>query len=221
MTMPAYTTALFDLDGTLIDSSACIIACMRHAFAAHGFAEPTRESILARMGVPLERSIGMLEPRATDASVCEAVIATYRAKYREVAPSSIVAFAGIDGMLATVRNAGVRVAVVTSKKTGPAEDNCRALGLDRWIEVIIGSDAASKYKPDAEPALAAMRRLGVVADRNTLVVGDASFDLEMGRAAGVSTCGVTWGAQSEQELRACGPDHVVRSVAALSEVLLG
>lgn len=215
--MPSYSTVLFDLDGTLIDSADCIVECLRHAFGVHGLEQPTREAVLSRMGVPLERSIGMLCPSAE--GIRDEVIATYRARYKAVSPDLIRVFNGVPEMLEDARSRGTRVAVVTSKKTGPAEENCRQLGLAGWIECIIGSDGAGKFKPDPEPAWAALRRLGVQPGPGVVVVGDASFDILMGKSAGTATCAVTWGAQGEEELRACRPTHLARTVAELAFLL--
>lgn len=214
-----YTHVLFDLDGTLTDSSGCVAACAAAAMERHGFAAPEASRVISLMGVPLERVFGMLDPRAGEASVSAALVATYREEYARRAPGAVRAFAGVAELLAGLAGRGVRSAVVTSKHSRPAEADCAGVGIRGSIAVLVGSDHVSRHKPDPEPALHAMRLLGTAPGPHVVVVGDSVFDLEMGRAAGVRTCGVTWGAHGRERLLGAGPDHLAGSVGELARVL--
>ncbi len=207
---------LFDLDGTLTDSTACIVASMAGAMEAHGFAAPARERVVALMGVPLEKSVGMLDARA--GAVAPDVIATYRRVYAERAPELVRAFAGVPALLELLVARGVRSAVVTSKHTRPAEADCAGVGIRRHLALVVGSDQVDNHKPHPEPALHALKLMGARAS-GAVVVGDSTFDIEMGRAAGVRTIGVAWGAHPVEKLEAAGAERVVRSVGELSRAL--
>lgn len=214
-----YTHVLFDLDGTLTDSSACIARSTAEAFAHHGLESPPREKIVGLMGVPLEKSLATMNPAAADPALCAELITTYRRIYAEIAPSLVSAFPGVHSMLEGLVTRGVRTAVVTSKHSRPAEADTRAVGIRGHIHAMVGSDHVANHKPHPEPALHALKLLGSVAGRHAVVVGDSVFDLEMGRAAGVRTIGVTWGAHAKERLEAVGADHIVATVAELAAIL--
>jgi phosphoglycolate phosphatase len=216
----SYDHVLFDLDGTLIDSASCIVASLELAFAEHGLPVPQRERIVHLMGVPLERSMGMLDARCEDAALREAMIATYRAHYARLSPTLVTAFVGIVALVREIKDHGARTAIVTSKKFGPAHMNLRQVGLDAHIDVVIGSDMVSAYKPDPETALRALRELGALDGARALVVGDASFDIDMGKHAGCDTCAVGWGAHDPASLATLRPTHLVRDITQLRGVLL-
>lgn len=213
-----YDHVLFDLDGTLIDSASCIVASLELAFVDHGLEAPRRDRIVHLMGVPLEKSMAMLDPRASDVRVRDAMIATYREHYARLTPTMVTAFPGIVELVRDLRERGVRTAIVTSKKTAPAEMNLRHVGLAPHIDVVIGSDQVSAYKPHPETAHHALAALGASSPARALVVGDASFDIDMGRSAGCDTCAVAWGAHDAESLRALRPTHLALSVAQLHEI---
>lgn len=225
-----YTDLLFDLDGTLIDSQRCILECLTRAFPEHGLPTPPAERIVSLIGVPLEASLIELEPKCADDALRGALIETYRAHYRALSPSLVALFPGIADLLRTAHARGQRIAIVTSKKSDPARMNLEQLGIAPLVHVLVGSDMVARYKPHPESALLALALLervgpGVAssvassAPRRAIVVGDASFDLQMGHAAGVHTCAVTWGAHAASELAQHRPTHTATTVDALARVL--
>lgn len=214
-----YDHVLFDLDGTLIDSASCIVASLELAFADHGLEVPARERVVHLMGVPLEKSMAMLDPAAADQQLRDAMIATYREHYARLTPTMVSAFPGIVELIRDLRERGVRTAIVTSKKTGPAQMNLRHVGLSAHIDIVIGSDMVSEYKPHPETAQRALAALGAASTARALVVGDASFDIEMGARAGCDTCAVAWGAHDAEALRALNPTHLAHTVAQLREIV--
>ena len=82
---------------------------------------------------------------------------------------------------------------------------------------MLGADDVTKAKPDPEPVLLTLRKLGFSASR-TLVVGDMPFDILMGRGAGAKTCGVTYGNSSREELQVSGADYVIDDFANLLDL---
>jgi HAD superfamily hydrolase (TIGR01509 family) len=209
--MKRFSAILFDLDGTLIDSAACIVESFCTACREHGLAEPTAHDVRASMGIPLEKSIPAHAGRlgmVLDAARVQEIITTYRAHYARLTPSLVSPFAGVTEMLDVCRGAGVPMAIVTSKRVAPAEMNLRHVGFFNHFSTIVGSDQVLRYKPEPDTVLVAAERMGIADLSTALVVGDATFDIHMGKAAGARTCAATWGAHDREELLATRPDHV-------------
>lgn len=215
---------LFDLDGTLIDSASCIVESFRIACREHGLAEPTSHEVRASMGIPLEKSIpahaGRLGTALSPAQVQD-MITTYRAHYARLTPTLVSAFAGISAMLDACRDAGLPMAIVTSKRVAPAEMNLRHVGFFGHFATIVGSDQVLRYKPEPDTVLVAAERMGIADLSTALVVGDATFDIHMGQAAGTRTCAATWGAHDVHELLSTNPDHVAHTPSDLLKVIAG
>jgi len=110
------------------------------------------------------------------------------------------------------------MALVTSKSDWMAEKALILVELDRLIPVIVGCDTCVNHKPHPEPVERALALLGGKAD-NALFVGDSPHDVQSGRAAGVYTVGVAWGAFSRDEMLASGADVVIDRPNELSSVV--
>ena len=216
-----FDAVFFDLDGTLIDSAACIVASFELACRAHDLPVPSPSRIRASMGIPLEISIPAAAREAgreLDAERTGRVIATYREHYARLTPDLVRVFPGVPEMLDALRERGVPMAIVTSKRSAPAEMNLRHVGLLDHFAAIVGSDHVTNYKPHPETVHVAAARLGVTDMPRTLVVGDAPFDIEMGRAAGSATCAALWGAHDVGQL--AGSDHVAGSPVEVQHVVV-
>jgi phosphoglycolate phosphatase len=123
-------------------------------------------------------------------------------------------------LLRGCRAAGLELALVTAKSTDVAHavlNRCRVRGL---FTSVVGGDRAGRPKPFPDLMHVALGELGVPAEQ-TLLVGDGSHDVEMGRGAGARTCGVAWGVHETHRLQAAGADHVVHSMAELRALILG
>ena len=90
------------------------------------------------------------------------------------------------------------------------------MGVESCFSLVIGADNVIKAKPDPEPVLKVLSAFGISADE-TLVVGDMGVDIQMGKAAGAKTCGVTWGNGSREDLMAAGADFIIDSMSELCE----
>ena len=209
---------LFDLDGTLVDSIELILDSARHAF--HGFAgrSPTDDEWRAGIGRPLADAFRDFV--ADDEPEVERLIARYRAYQMEHHDRLLRAY---DGAVAVVRGfaaAGHPMALVTSKPDWLAERALVLLGLDDVIPVVVGCDSCTRHKPHPEPVERALALLDVGASA-AIFVGDSPHDVESGRAAGVYTIGVTWGAFSAEAMRRSGADLVIHEIGELPRAVAG
>ncbi len=216
--MPAglrFGTCLFDLDGTLIDSIPLIMESFRHTMRTHLGAVPDDTGWRAGFGTPLRPQ---LRKFARDDAHASRMVDTYRAYTDAHHDRLLKSFAGMDAALAALRDAGVRLAVVTSKTHALARRGLLRCGLNEYFGVLIGADDVREHKPHPAPVLAALDRLSA-APADTVFIGDSPHDIEAGRAAGVRTAAALWGPFPREALSRASPHHWLAepaSIAALS-----
>ncbi len=209
-----FPVVLFDLDGTVVDSGAIILASMRHAAKEVLGLEPPDHELMATVGGPgLEAQMHALAPDRV-----EELVTVYRA-HNEPLHDELVCCAGMDDVLVRLKDEGRRLGIVTAKRRATAELAFASVPLGHLFEVIVGGDETERHKPDPEPLLLALERLGVEATE-AAYVGDSPFDVRAARAAGVHAIAVTWGGIHERSrLEPEEPDAIVDSAGELLDVL--
>jgi pyrophosphatase PpaX len=151
-----------------------------------------------------------------DAEEAARMLDTYVEFQRTVHDEMVCAFPEARSTIDALHARGVRVGVVTSKGREMTARTLARCGLDDALDVLITVQDVEHGKPDPEPVLKALERLGVPPAReDVLFVGDSPHDLVAGRRAGVSTCAVTLGPFSPAELKAEGPDFWVEDLASV------
>lgn len=213
--MTRYSTVLFDLDGTLIDSVDLIIDSYQHTFRTHGLRAHSREEILAGIGTPLRTVFGALGASAEEMATW---IATYREFNLAHHDARVRAYPGAVEMVRALHAGGRRLGLVTSKNRAGALRGLALVGLHEVMEVIVGADDVEHPKPHPEPVQRALTTLGVSTE-GAIFIGDSVHDLHSGRAAGVTTMGITWGPFAHADLVGAGPDHCCASPAEVLGVL--
>jgi pyrophosphatase PpaX len=205
-----FPVVLFDLDGTVIDSGAIILASMRHAAKEVLGAEPPDEELMAAVGGPgLEAQMHALAPDRVDE-----LVSVYRA-HNEPLHEGLACCAGIDDLLVRLKDEGRRLGIVTAKRRKTVALAFDQIPLEHLFETVVGGDETARHKPDPEPLLLALERLGADPG-DTVYVGDAPFDIKAAKAAGVFSIAVTWGGiHSRERLEAESPDAIVDSADEL------
>ncbi|CAM5677363.1 HAD-IA family hydrolase [Mycolicibacterium aubagnense] len=205
---------LFDLDGTLTDSAAGIVASFRHALDSIGAAQTCGalpDDDLARkiVGPPMHVTLGSLGlgEKADDA------IAAYRADYTTRGWSMNRMFDGIEDLLADLRAAGVRLAVATSKAEPTAQRIVEHFGIDEHFEVVAGASIDGVRSAKADVVAHALAQLAPVPER-VLMVGDRSHDVHGAAHHGIDTVVVDWGYGAADFTE----DSTVRRVATVDEL---
>jgi pyrophosphatase PpaX len=209
--------ALFDFDGTLVDTTEMIFQSMRHATSSVlGRDDYSREELLANVGQPLPRQMEIL-----DAEKSELLLEAYRAHHEEHHDALIAEFPGVDEALYRLRAAGVRVVVVTSKRRRSVEMALAKFpGLDLVVDLFVTMEDTTEHKPHPEPLLKGLELAGDVPREKAVYVGDSPFDVQAAKAAGLTSVAVSWGAFSEDTLRKADPDHLVPDIDAAVDLLL-
>jgi pyrophosphatase PpaX len=209
-----YPVVLFDLDGTVIDSGAIILASMRHAAKEVLGVEPSDEELMATVGGPgLDAQMRALSPERV-----EELVAVYR-EHNEPLHDGLVCCPGMDDVLVRLRDEGRRLGIVTAKRRQTVELAFASVPIGHLFETVVGGDETTRHKPDPEPLLLALERLGA-APADAAYVGDAPFDVEAAKAAGIFSVAVTWGGiHARERLEAHEPDVLVDSAEELLAVL--
>jgi phosphoglycolate phosphatase len=210
--------AVFDVDGTLVDSRASIAEAMTGAFQAMALTPPDYDAIRAIVGMSLVPAIAVLAPGADESDLArlkqEYVAAFAR---RRAAGLRDPLYAGAEDLLREMRGQGWLMAVATGKSRAGVTSVFAAHGLtDLFDSVHCADDGPGKPDPY-------MLNCGIAAlsasPAHTIMIGDTSHDMLMARAAGVYAQGVDWGFHTEEEMMAGGAHHVSRSFGELAGAL--
>ncbi|HEX7525849.1 MAG TPA: HAD-IA family hydrolase [Gaiellaceae bacterium] len=182
-----YPVVLFDLDGTVIDSGAIILASMRHAAETVVGGDWSDQELMKAVGGPgLEAQMVALDPERVDE-----LVRVYRA-HNEPLHDTLEYCTGMDAVLAELKERGHRLGIVTAKRRVTADLAFARLPIEHLFETVVGGDETVHHKPDPEPLLLALERLGA-GKRDAAYVGDSPFDMQAAKAAGLYAIGVSWG----------------------------
>jgi phosphoglycolate phosphatase len=193
--------ALFDLDGTLVDSLDDIASALDAALVDHALPIPTRPQVRSWIGGGARNLVA----HTVDAARVDAVLARFRVHYAATPVRHTRVYAGLDTVLDRFVGTGIRLAVLTNKPHALAVPICAAL-LARWpFAPILGQREGVAIKPDPTTALAIAAELGVP-PAACAFIGDSEIDLETAHSAGMRAVGVTWGFRPRAELEALKPD---------------
>jgi pyrophosphatase PpaX len=182
-----YPVVLFDLDGTVVDTGAIILASMRHAAETVLGRAYTDDQLLAAVGGPgLEAQMHALDPSRVDE-----LVRVYRA-HNEPLHETIAVCEGMDEVLDELRDRGHRLGVVTAKRRVTVDLAFARVPVEHLFETVVGGDETAQHKPHPAPLLLALERLGAE-PAAAAYVGDSPFDMQAARAAGIYAIGVSWG----------------------------
>lgn len=211
--MPKFSGLIFDLDGTLSDSVPMILRSSESTHQKMGL--PWDKEASSRfIGRPLYETAACFAPGRE-----EEYIKTFGEFNMVYLPKMIKPFPGIVSLLAKLQEDGVGLAIVTSRLQWGADWSADILGIKSYFTAIMGVEASEKHKPDPEPALLALAKLGVEPSEAAFI-GDAAVDMACGREAGMTTIGVGWGIGGSALKDEARPDYFVNSVNELGRLLL-
>ncbi|MDQ3704895.1 MAG: HAD-IA family hydrolase [Chloroflexota bacterium] len=206
------STILFDLDGTLINSIDHIVDCWQHTVRTGLGREISREEVLPTIGRSLQACFEEMAPGRSDE-----LYGIYTTYERDRHDANVQLIMGTREVLDTLLAQGYKLGVVTSKVLHVAMSGLELFQLDPYFQVIITQADTERHKPYPDPLLVACERLGVL-PADAVYVGDAWTDIEAGKAAGLLTVGVTWGAAGEA-IREAEPDYILATMTELPGLL--
>ena len=211
---PRPLAVLFDLDGTLVDSIALLLACMNHTFEGRTH-RPTEEEWIAGLGTPLPEQ---LTPFITSEEDRKYLLARYREYQAEQHDRLMATYPGVSETLALLKERGHPMGVVTSKGNAMMDRGLRYIGADKYMRVAIGFDSCHLHKPDPFPVLLAVGKLGYT-PRESVFVGDSPHDIKAGNAAGVITIAALWGPFTREMLEPYEPGYFLEKITDLPPLL--
>jgi len=210
---------VFDIDGTLVDSRATIVACAREAFTAAGLPPPEADAIRHIVGLSLPEAMRVLLGR-DDPGTAARIADHYREAFvarRHRPDHEDPLFPGAREVLDALAARGIRLGVATGKALRGLLSVLERHGLeDRFVTLQTADGHPSKPHPSM--LFAAMAETGVE-PRDTLFVGDTVFDIAMARAAEVLPVGVRWGNHPPEQLARAGAAHLLDRFADLLDLL--
>ena len=213
---------LLDLDGTLTDAGPGILNCIRYALDDMGIEHPDDVEMRTFLGPPLADTFGRHFGMSSEQ--IDHAIAKYRERYHEVGLFENSVYDGIPELLQSLDDAGIVLAISTSKPTYSATRILEHFELDQHLAFIGGADLAGTRHDKAAVIAHTLEELHVLgrldADARMVMIGDREHDVHGARAHGIDTIGVLWGYGSQEELLGAGAAHLVENPQKLGSLLV-
>jgi HAD superfamily hydrolase (TIGR01509 family) len=206
--MSGLSAMLWDVDGTLIDTTAIIVGALGRVFKEFLGRDVPGSELRAMIGIPVDdqmRIFGDPSEIGVDVADMEAAAIHY---YEQQRSQEHPIPEALDALI-EARRRGIKTALVTSKNDVELAHTLPRLGISAYCDAIIGADqVAPDYKPHPRGVQLALEKLGVRNPADAMFIGDSVYDVRAGRAAGVLVAAVLWGAAPADMLRAERPDFI-------------
>ena len=209
-----YQPILFDLDGTVVDSGAIILASLRHATQTVLGEKIPDERLLATVGGSgLASQMRDFDPERVDE-----LVRVYT-EHNKPLHSELAACDGMIELLEELQADGRRLGIVTAKRRATVQLAFDTVPIAHLFDVVVAGDETERHKPHPEPLLRALEALQAEAG-TAAYVGDSPFDMQAAKAGGLAAIGVTWGRiHTRERLEQEEPDHIVDTAEELRAVL--
>lgn len=213
-----YKLAIFDFDGTLVDSAPGIVQVMQEVIDEMGYSQQLLDRWSHLVGVPLLRQMELLFPE-NEAQFHEDLANNYRDKYDTKILEICPLFPGLKDMLQSLADNQIMITVATSKRRHLVDTVVDHHGLTNYFQMIVGASDVTHHKPHPESVHLTMETLKIPCEQ-VIVIGDSTFDLDMARNAGVDAIGVTTGIHTRELLQKSAPRHIVNGLREVTPLIL-
>ena len=212
-----YKAILFDFDGTIADTAPGIVHTMCVTFAHLGMPIPDEAAMRATIGLPLSKAL----QQANHLSDADAALAadTYRQFFKSCEAGLITLFLQVKETLQQLREKGMRMAIVTSRNVESLQLVLATHHIADYFEILVTNNDGLPHKPAPDMVLTLLERMNITAD-DTLVVGDTTYDIDMGNAANCHTCAVTYGNHTATQLKQSNPNSMIDNFSSLKSLIL-
>jgi len=216
-----YDTVIYDLDGTLLNTLDDLAGSVNHAMREGGFPQHSLPQAAAMLGDGMEMLIRRALPEGAkqDEAVFQRTLAVFKAYYAQHADDTTRPYPGVMDLLCTLRDLGVKQAVVSNKGDPFVKKLCEET-FDGLLCAAVGEQPGVRRKPAPDSVLKVMADLGCAAE-STLYVGDSEVDVQTARNAGVDCACVCWGFRTEEQLRAAGGQVLVHEAEEIIALVKG
>ena len=206
---------LFDFDGTIADTAPGIVKTMEHTFMEMGLPVPSEEAMRATIGLRLDLALQQLGGLNDDGAATAA--ATYRRLFPIYEVGYVSIFPGIKETLSDLLQHGIRLAICTSRNAESLDMICEHHGIKDFFRSRVTNDDHLAPKPAPDMVVALLGKMQLQKG-DAIVVGDTTFDIEMGNRAGCKTVAVTWGNHSRQQLMEAQPTYIIDSIEQITDI---
>ena len=213
-----YQTAIFDLDGTLLDTLEDLYLATNAALKHHALPCRTRDEVRMFVGNGVEMLIRRAVPAGTNEAMIQAVLAHFKSTYAAICEDHTQPYEGILPLLTALREKSIRVAVVSNKFDAATKQLCEKY-FGNLVEVAIGERAGVRKKPAPDTVYEALKELGVTAE-GAVYIGDSDVDIQTARNCGVPCISVTWGLRDRDFRLQNGAETLVDTPERLLGVIL-
>ncbi len=206
------SAVFLDFDGTIADTAPGILRTMEETFKEMRMPVPPAQDMRATIGIPLYDALKMLGGLTDEEA--ERATATYKRLFPIYEAKLVGIFPKVAETLWCLHDKGLRLAVVTSRGRDSLESMLHEMGIHGCFETLLTCDDGLRPKPAPDMVNALLKAMGVSREE-ALVVGDTTFDIEMGNSAGCGTVAVTYGNHSLEKLRSASPLYIIDSFEEL------
>ncbi len=213
-----YKLVIFDFDGTIADTRTVILTAKKETMRRMGYAVASDEEFASTIGFSSKVGFHKLYPELSEETLveCETI---YRQLFEEMKNTiSPTFFTNVDTVLEELTKRGIQCTIATSRDTESVNEFLTQWKFKEYFKYILGNDNSTLLKPNPQQVLKTLKELSFSSEES-LVVGDMPVDIEMGRSAGVCTCGVTYGNSSKEDLEKAGADYVVEDIIELMDIV--
>ena len=209
---------IFDFDGTIADTREAIIAAKQETMKLLGLRIASDEECAATIGLSSQKAFQQSYPELSEEKI-DLCVSTYRRLFEEkklIMPP--VLFANVKEVLEFLNEKGIVCTVATSRNGKSCREFLEQLGIAQYFSYVLCAEDTKRLKPDPEPVIKTLEDLSCRPEE-TLVIGDMPMDIEMGKKAGVYSCGVTYGNSTREKLFAAGADYVIDDIEEFRKLL--
>ena len=204
---------LFDFDGTLLDTNELIIQTFMHVLNKRFPGQYEPSDCVKFIGPSLAETFNEIAPNEA-----EELIKEYR-EWNHIHHDELVKeYEGVVETLEKLKDMGLRLVIVSTKRRETIARGLDIMGAAHLFEFVIGIDDVTHVKPDPEPILLAVEKLGV-AKEDAIMIGDNSHDILGGKNAGVRTAGVAWALKGRDFLQQFNPDYMLEHMSDLISIV--
>lgn len=213
-----YTTVIFDLDGTLLNTLEDLQGSVNHAMRACGFPEHSLEEVRNFVGNGILRLLELCVPGGKENPEFERAFEEFKADYAIHCNDKTRPYEGVIGLMKTLKAHGIKMAIV-SNKADFAVKTLEEIYFQGIVDTAIGQREDLQRKPAPDMVLAALKELGAEKE-NAVYIGDSDVDLATAGNTGIPCISVAWGFRDREFLKECGAECIVESTEELEKLLL-
>lgn len=203
---------LFDLDGTILDTSEFILQAFEHSLKHQGITDVKRSHMIKKMGPALTEMYKILAPQAN--------MEQFVRSHRDFQADNLALsrpFPQVPEVLQKIHKSGIKIGAVTSRSNENSIKTLELADIKQYFEIVVSFEDVKNPKPDPEGVLMALKYMNV-RPVDTMMVGDTYVDVEAGRSAGTKTVGITHGMRGD-DVKISNPDYLISSISELLEII--